>query len=571
MAIHLNSSNSYHPYEHCQTIRNFDIFDDRLRNEMKMHPKNIAQCNFAKVEKFEQWSTKMTFALSIVALTFNFFPAFQLPFLLSKNGGVAFFLPLLFFTLLVGCPLIGLDIFLGIAYPNGSIHIFKQIFRPLKGVGAMMVLTCIPVTIINNGILSWILKFLIETINGQPPWWSNENSTIFENWMDELFNPSNSQNIGISIDLVGPLMLISAITYGAVFHGPKSIQTYSYVGVNIPLIGFLTILLFSLTDNGLIGLKIFLKPDWLKLRSVSVWTDACIYVLKTLGCGMGIVSTYARYNKPKIFTSVEIAIISFMIPLLSLIFGIAVSLALFSEIGPIIGHQESILILEGNGLHNILVFYPIHISISNQPRIRLLVFFTAVLVLGFNTIVATTETIHSALSGVCKLNKRYRGVSRFMVVSMCFIVSLPTITTRGFRVIEIIDTFAITPNLLLIVVFQLAGIFIVLGLKLFTRDAELNLKRLVVTKTKGRLIVLWMISVMIGCVFLYVKSMIEIDKDSLKFDRNAVKYGWTLCACIVSPVILNIIFDVIFNYWLEIRKQRTPLTAPRFSILCTDV
>ena len=109
-------------------------------------------------------------------MLFNVFH-YRFPALAYKYGGGAFFIPYIMALLIIGIPMLFLEIILGQFYQTGDIGVFSSFHRRLSGVGVTSI-ACGYILITYYSILIvWVINAFFASFSSSAPWKQDDVNT----------------------------------------------------------------------------------------------------------------------------------------------------------------------------------------------------------------------------------------------------------------------------------------------------------------------------------------------------------------------------------------------------------
>lgn len=280
----------------------------------------------------EHWGSRLGLILAAAGSAVGLGSIWRFPYVVGANGGGAFVLLYIIFTLILGIPVFIAEVLIGRRSQKGPIQAYGDL-RPQssnwKMAGWLNMLTCFFIVSYYCVIAGWCTSYILMSL-GQ--FWQGKDPQQIRDTYNIL---ANSPDISIFWQLIYIVLNIGIVLAGI----RKGIEHWS----RILMPAFLMILL------GLFGYGMFLKgfpeavkfvlyPDFSKLSSSSILT-ALGMAFFTLSVGLGIILTYGSYMKesedvPKMSLivagmTVTISIISALV-----IFPIVFSYDLPSQGGP---------------------------------------------------------------------------------------------------------------------------------------------------------------------------------------------------------------------------------------------
>ncbi|RNA04150.1 sodium-dependent dopamine transporter [Brachionus plicatilis] len=145
------------------------------------------------------------------------------------------------------------------------------------------------------------------------------------------------------------------------------------------------------------------------------------------------------------------------------------------------------------------------------------------------------EGLYTAISDEFPICRKYPLTSRLLISSVPFLTSLPTVTYGGIYVVQWMDTFAISPSVLLIVCTEVVTISWFYGLNKFCN----NIKEMNGSKP----FINWRLSWKYLCpALLFLIVLFDIlffpglAYGSYVYPKWAISLGYTLNALALSPI-----------------------------------
>lgn len=273
----------------------------------------------------ETWSKKMDFLLSVIGYAVDLGNVWRFPYICYQNGGGAFLLPYLLMAVFGGVPLFYMELALGQFHRSGCISIWKHICPIFKGIGFAICIIALYVAFYYNTIMAWALYYLLSSFRPTLPWstctnpwntancnrymssdhnvsWSNTSTSPAEEFytrqvLQVHLSPGLHELGSISWQLALCLLFIFTIVYFSIWKGVKTSGKVVWVTATFPYLVLLILLIRGATLPGAWrGVVFYLKPDWEKLLSTTVWIDAAAQIFFSLGPGFGVLLAFASYN-----------------------------------------------------------------------------------------------------------------------------------------------------------------------------------------------------------------------------------------------------------------------------------
>jgi len=240
-----------------------------------------------------KWAKGKDFLFTTWAFVIGAHSLWEFPVLTLKYGGVVFILVYLTMFLILGSPMLLLEMALGQYGGLAPTKLFRNLCPGLTGVGFAMCASCIIVCLTNFAVITWSCQALYLLFSEQ---------SLSETFFNKRVLDVGSASLGQLGLLHGQLALSLGIACIVVFifiaAGTKSLGKVSML-----LVPLCYGLLMTLTIRGCMGkggpegILALLAPDWSHITKPWVWLEASKFVFLSLQLGMGVVATYSSYNK----------------------------------------------------------------------------------------------------------------------------------------------------------------------------------------------------------------------------------------------------------------------------------
>ncbi|MFZ3580005.1 sodium-dependent transporter [Virgibacillus sp. DJP39] len=272
-------------------------------------------------EKRDQWSSKLGFILASAGAAIGLGAIWKFPYMTGMNGGGAFFLLFIGFTVVIGLPLLIAEFIIGRGAQKEAISAYK-VLAP-KGlwsiIGKWGVFGSFLLMSFYSVVGGWVLIYCTLAIPGM---------IIKQNANYEALFGSITGNPLVTIIGLAAFILINVvvITFGI----KDGIEKTSKILMPLLFVFFIVLVIRAVTFEGSMeGLKFFLQPDFSKLTGESV-----LYALGqsffSLAVGFSVMVTYSSYLGKDISLPMSAASVSIMNIIVSLLAGLAIFPVVFS-------------------------------------------------------------------------------------------------------------------------------------------------------------------------------------------------------------------------------------------------
>lgn len=515
----------------------------------------------------DRFGGRIDFYLAAVGSAVGFGNVWRFPALCYDYGGGAFFIPYLMALVVIGIPVLFLEIVLGQFYQTGDIGVFTSFHKRLSGIGVTSI-ACGFVLITYYGMLiAWVINAFFSSFSESSPWENDSVSSAdatgyFFNMIVgmETMGGSDTGPTRIVGANIGYSALVWFIIWACTAFGIKITGRITYFTMGFPVI-LLFIFLFkgvSLEGSG-DGIKEYIgrwdmsvlsdKPD--------VWSTAVSQIFFSLSVTFGVMTAYASHMPRNEPAFVNTCIVALCNSLFSFIAGFAVFAA--------IGHQAYNLGVPVNKLKDLsgfgLVFGTWPVVFSSFPGgvhwVRFL--FLNLFLLGIDSAFSLLEGVITCLmDSSLFINTPKWRVSAYVSV-LGFLLSFIYATDAGLNFLDTID-FYLNFMLLIVGFFESFGFGWIYGI-------EEQIEQFGITP------VLLHMATNFGAVFLASGLWFGLE-------RNAIWVGFLALACFyiggmfITNYFLNksaqggTMYNLVMGNMLQFKEKVGPVVGPVPLVWC---
>ena len=280
----------------------------------------------------EHWGTKLGFIMATAGSAVGLGSLWRFPYITGQNGGGAFVLLYLFFTLIIGVPAFIGELMIGRASQKSAVQAYTDLSHGSthwKLLGWLNIVTSFLILSYYSVVSGWTVNYAVMSLYN---FTAGKTPEQIRGVFDTL---AASGDISIFWLFIFVLMTVGVV-YGGI---RKGIEYWSKMLMPALFVILIGLFIFSTTLSGFPeAVKFILYPDFSKLTATSV-LEALGMSLFTLSVGLGIVLTYGSYMKstddiPK--TGLIIGSVSVLVSLLSalMIFPIVFTFGFEPSAGP---------------------------------------------------------------------------------------------------------------------------------------------------------------------------------------------------------------------------------------------
>ena len=399
----------------------------------------------------QRWTSRTVFILAALGSAVGLGNLWRFPYLVGKYGGGAFLVPYLIALVLVGVPMLMLELAVGQKMQQGAIGCYQKLHPSFAGLGIFALTSSFIIVSYYAVIMAWSLIYLLTSFKMK---WSGDAESYFYQEVLQI-SKGVEQLGGINSPIILSLLLVWFLVYFCIWRGTESVGKVVQYSVPLPVILMSILLIRAVTLPGFLqGWEIYLKPVWSALLDPAVWTAAFSQIFYTLSLGFGIMLAYGSYKK----TEDDIAKDTWITALLNSGISLFAGFVVFAVLGYMAGKTGiPIEELAASGPGLAFIVFPEALSLMPLPRVVSVLFFLMLLLLGIDSAFSLAEALNAA---ILDRYKQLKIAQVSMAVCLTALIAGIIYTTRaGLYFLDIVDHFVTNYNLLLVGIFQaiLAG------------------------------------------------------------------------------------------------------------------
>jgi len=485
------------------TIIDIPLLVTNTSNILKPHKDSSEECQTAPKER-KPWNSKMEFILSSVGFAVGLGNIWRFPYIAYNYGGGSFLLPYMIMIFIVGFPAFFLEFALGQWSGQGPTRVYGRLAPALKGIGFGMVAIAFLLGLYYNVVVGWALFYLVKGFNSVLPWSTCANGSIHchEGLINDTIKASDPYAVGPSEDyfnhaLLGldkdqhnwndlgemhwsmVMCLAGAWALVCIFaiKGVQSIGKVSYFTALFPYFMMALLLVYGMVfdfEGSKIGIWGYVTPDWEKVQDFSVWKEAAIQIVFSLGLGIGVLETSASYNQ---FNNncLRDAIAVVLINCATSVFA---GFVVFSYLGIMAHHQGYTDVKDAveGGIGLVFKVYPELLTKLGAwpiPQILSFLLFVMVISLGLGSMFGHIESVTTSIADHLQ-SSRFKGscfskkpVIVVMTSILSFILGLGMCTKGGYFMFDLLDRNVVGWNCLLLIMLEVILISWLYGVENF--------------------------------------------------------------------------------------------------------
>jgi len=381
----------------------------------------------------ENWGSRTGFVLAAIGSAIGLGNIWRFPYITYDNGGGAFLIPYFVALFTAGIPIIILEMAIGHRYKTSPVMAFMKMSKRVTWIGWFQVLVAFVIAMYYTVIVAWSLKFF--TLAFTQGWGTNTKEFFYNDFLHTSAGPLSFGGVvpGLAIFAFIAWFLIWLTLFCGV---KKGIELIAKIFMPILFVAIIVILIKVVTLEGAgYGLDWLFKPRLDSIFNFSTWLAAYGQIFFSLSICYGIMIAYSSYLPEKS----DITNNAIITALMNCGFSILSAILIFSVLGYAATQSgKTIQDVAGAGIG--LAFVSIPLAINQMPFSKLVgvIFFFALFVAGFTSIISLVEVCCSTLIDKYKINRK-KAVTIFCLIG--FAVSFVFTSQAGIFILDIVDHF----------------------------------------------------------------------------------------------------------------------------------
>ncbi|MBQ2642179.1 MAG: hypothetical protein IJF94_00010 [Eubacterium sp.] len=402
-------------------------------------------------KKRNTWGSRSTFILAAVGSAVGLGNAWRFPGLAAKYGGGTFLMVYLLMMLVMGIPLLGMEIAIGRKVKRGAAGSMAGLNKKFEPIGWAATNNAFFICTYYAVVFAWVIVMAVIAIWKFPAMTGNPDAAagIF----DKTIMISKSMT-----DFRMPIMVIICliVAWGAIYYcirnGVKSVSKVIKYTVFLPVIFLVIMAAKGITmPHAIGGLKAFFIPQLGAINNPSLWVDATGQVFYSLSIMMAIMLAYGSFLKDDTNIAMDTIIIAFSDMAVSVLSGIVLFTTMYGT-----GMQDK---MTDSGIATAFYVYPMSIVTMTDSGIFNalfgLIFYLCLITLAIDSAFSIAEGVSTSFFDKFKLRK---GKTTLVVCIIMAIISIVYVTRSGLYYLDTVDHFTNMINLILIGILECVAV-----------------------------------------------------------------------------------------------------------------
>ena len=382
----------------------------------------------------EKWSSRSAFILAAIGSAVGLGNAWRFPGLAAKYGGGAFLFVYLIAMLVIGIPLLMMEISVARYTRQGAPGSMRALNKKAESIGWIAVSNGIGISIYYAAVFAWVILMFVMSFKFMNLTGNTEAASSL--WAETIKTTGTTSGFTtISWPVLGCLIAAWVLCYVCIRNGTTTVGKVVKFTVSLPVICLLIMAVRGIMMPGaMAGMAKLFIPDWNVLSDSNLWVDAVGQVFYSLSTSMAIMFAYGSFLDKKSNIVVDTIIISFSDMFISVLAGIV----MFTTMAGV-GMLDN---MSASGIATAFIIYPQAIvQISNNGIFNMIfafIFYFCLITLAIDSLFSIIEGISTAVSDKFKLNKKRTTLTICIIEG---IISLIYVTGAGLAVLDIVDYF----------------------------------------------------------------------------------------------------------------------------------
>ena len=496
------------------------------------------------MEKRSQWSSRFTFILAAIGSAVGLGNAWRFPGLAAKHGGGTFLAVYLLAMLVMGIPLLMMEISIARKFRKGAIESMRGIGKKWEPVGWAATSNAFVIVCYYSVVFAWVILMFVNSwqfagMTGD----SEKASSLFFNLTETT---GAIEGFGIPWQVGLCLLAAWGLIFFCIRNGASSVGKVVKFTVFAPVVLLLIMAIKGCTMPGAIdGIKLLFVPDVSAFSDPSLWVDAIGQVFYSLSIMMAIMFAYGSYVGNDADIAADAMIIAFSDMAISVLSGIV----LFSTMGGT-GMLDQVT---DSGIATAFIVYPQAIvnltDIGWFNAVFGAIFYLMLITLAIDSAFSIVEGVSAAIAD------KFHIKPKKVTLAICIIagvISITFITQAGLAWLDIVDNWANNVNLILVGVLECVAIGWTFSLRKVLTEVNKNAKRFKMPYWWFNASIKFVAPVLL--LGLFVWNMIVL------FSKNGGSYGdypiWAQIAAGWAVSILVFASGFIAKIFVNQRKKK---------------
>ena len=496
--------------------------------------------------KRSTWGSNATFILAAIGSAVGLGNAWRFPNLAAKHGGGAFLLVYLAAMLIIGIPLLMMEISIGRKMRSGAPGALRKMNKKFEPIGWAATSNAFVIVTYYAVVFAWVIMMAVFSFKFFGMTGNNEAASGL--WATLIKTTGTLDGFDtISIPVIVCLLVAWASVYYCIRNGTKSVDKIIKYLIFLPFLclGFMAVKGITM-PGAMRGVAAFFVPDFSALSDPQLWIDAVGQVFYSMSVVMAIMIAYGSFLNDDSNIARDGFIIAFSDLAVSFLSGIVMFTTMYGT-----GLEKELQASSGPGLA--FGVYPTAIvNLSDSGifnSIFAFVFYFCLCTLAIDSAFSLVEGISTAFSDKFGTDRKKTTIA---ICAIAGIISIIYATGGGLAIPDIVDNWCNSFTLILVGVIETVAIGWFYKTGIVVNEINRNSKRIKMPKIWFDIAVKIVAPVSLSILFVWnivnlftEQGGIYGAKDGYNLVSNILA-GWVIFGlCMISGFIINIIHKKI--------------------------
>ena len=420
------------------------------------------------MEKRGMWSSRLTFILAAVGSAVGLGNAWRFPGLAAKHGGGTFLMVYLAAMLIMGIPLLMMEVAIGRKFRKGVAESMRGINKRLEPVGWAATSNAFFIVCYYSVVFAWVILMFVFSYRFAGMTGDSEAASGL------FFELTQTTGLIEGSMIPGVLMVCLLVAWGLIFfcirNGARSVGKVVKYTVFIPVILLVIMAVKGLTmDGAMAGMAKLFIPDFSALSDPTIWVDAIGQVFYSLSIMMAIMVAYGSY----VDNSANIAVDCIIIAVSDMAVSVLSGIVMFSTMGGT-GMLDKIT---DSGVATAFIVYPQAIvNLTNIGWVNALfgaIFYLMLITLAIDSAFSIVEGISASVSDKFHISPKKTTIAICCVAGL---ISIVFVTQAGLAWLDIVDAWTNQINLIIIGILECIAVGWCFNLRKVHKEINKNTK-----------------------------------------------------------------------------------------------
>lgn len=484
------------------------------------------------------WGSNATFILAAVGSAVGLGNAWRFPGLAAKHGGGAFLLVYLIAMLVMGIPLLMMEISMGRKMRAGAPGALRGMNKKFEPIGWAATTNAFVIVTYYAVVFAWVIMMAVFSFKFVNMTHNSEAASGL--WANLIKTTGTIKGFGtFSVPVILCLVAAWALIYYCIRNGTKSVDKIIKYLIFLPVICLVIMAVKGVTMPGALGgLAHFFIPDFSALKSPMLWVDAIGQVFYSMSVMMAIMIAYGSFLDDSSNIARDGLIIAFSDLAVSLLAGIVMFTTMYGT-----GLQDG---LTKTGVGLAFIIYPTAIvNLSGSGIINAIfsfIFYFCLCTLAIDSAFSLVEGISTAFSDKFGTNKKKTTVT---ICAVAGVISIIYSTGAGLAVLDIVDNWCNSFTLILIGVIETVAVGWLFNTEKIVKEINRNATSFKIPKLWFNAAVKFIAPVILTVLFVWNIVDLFLNKggiyglaDGYNLTSNIIA-GWSVfILCMLSGFII---------------------------------